>query len=168
MNTSNNTTGLKEDILTEEKWKMMICLPLALLYLVVMGNMFKSHRYSLEPIHIFELNIMVSAALLIINNSLYGFDQYFEEGDYFCAIVHFSGIYNEISFYMGVLSSQADRFLALYWNVSYKGRVTPELATKILMLEKLALFILLCVGAMFDPLVLRQGLYFKANKTESF
>ena len=46
------------DILMEENWNNIICLPLALLYLVVMGNIYRTHRYSLEPIHIFELNIL--------------------------------------------------------------------------------------------------------------
>ena len=155
-NTTNNLTGGHSlaDILTEENWNNIICLPLALLYLVVMGNIYRTHRYSLEPIHIFELNILASAALLIINNSIFGFDRLFEPDHYFCAIGHFFGVFNTFSFYIGIISSQADRFLALYWNVSYKGRVTPELSTKIVLFEKLVLVVAVVVFALTDPVVL--------------
>ena len=154
-NTTSNQTGpYFGDVLTEEIWNIIICLPLAVLYLVVMANIYRTHRYSLEPIHIFELNILASAALFIINNSIFGFDILFEFDHYFCAIGHFFGVYNTLSFYIGIISSQVDRFLALYWNVSYKGRVTPELATKIVFCEKLLLLVPVVVLATLDPLVL--------------
>ena len=154
-NTTDNQTGpYVGDILTEENWNIIICLPLAVLYLVVMGNIYRTHRYSLEPIHIFELNILASAALLIINNSIFGFDILFESDHYFCAVGHFCGVYNTFSFYIGIISSQVDRFLGLYWNVSYKGRVTPELSTKIVLCEKLGLLVAVVVFAMSDPVVL--------------
>ena len=155
-NTTLNQTGGNHygDILTEENWNILICLPLGLLYLVVMGSIYRTHRYTLEPIHIFELNILASAALLIINNSLYGFDPLFESDHYFCGIVHFFGVYNTFSFYIGIISSQVDRFLALYWNVSYKGRVTPELSSKIVLCEKFFLLIPVLVFAVTDPALL--------------
>ena len=156
-NTTNNQTGgpYYGDILALQNWNIIICLPLAGLYLVVLGNIYKTHRYSLEPIHIFELNILASAALFIINNSIFGFDPLFESDHYFCAIGHFLGVYNTFSLYIGIISSQLDRFLALYWNVSYKGRVTPELATKIVGCEKLFLLVPVFLFAVLDPAMLR-------------
>ena len=146
----NNSHSYFVDILTEQNWNLFICLPLAFLYLVVTGNIWKIHRYSLEPIHIFELNILASAALLFINNSLFGFDPHFHSINFYCGVVHFLDLYNKFSFYIGIISSQLDRFLALYWNVSYKGRVTPELAMKILLFEKVLILVVLLLFCMFD------------------
>ena len=153
MNTTNTTSHYLGPIWREENWNLVISLPLALLYLLVMANIFKTHRYSLEPVHIFELNILASAALLIINNSLFGFDPFFDADDYYCGFVHFFGVYNAVSLYIGIIFSQVDRLLALYWNVSYKGRVTPELATKILVVQKLLLLVVIVFCFMFDSAV---------------
>ena len=157
MNTTNSNSShyYLEDFLTDQNWNFIICLPLACLYLVVTRNIFKTHRYSFEPLHIFELNILASAALLLINNSLFGFDPHIDSDHFYCGVVHFLGLYNKFSFYFGIISSQLDRFLALYWNVSYKGRVTPELVIKMIFLQKLFILIVLLLFCMFDSPALK-------------
>ena len=46
---------------------------------------------------------------------------------------------------------QVDRFLALYWNSSYKARVSPGLATRITAASKLALAALTLALSKLDP-----------------
>ena len=46
---------------------------------------------------------------------------------------------------------QVDRFLALYWNSSYKARVSPGLATRITAAAKLALAALTLALSKLDP-----------------
>ena len=63
--------------------------------------------------------------------------------------------YNWHDFITGLLITQADRFLALYWHAEYKGRVSPGLATKVVLGSKVILLLPISVAAGVSPTTLQ-------------
>ena len=120
----------------------------SLLYLVVAWQILQRHRYSLEPVHIYELNTIVTCALFApINIGA----RYLANWGNLCRVMEWLRYYNWQDFITGLLITQTDRFLALYWHAEYKGRLSPELASKIVLLEKLILLLPISLAAAVSP-----------------
>ena len=127
----------------------------AVLYTGVAEKIYSKYKYSLEPIHIYELNNLTNWALLAMFNALTALDIFFDESDFFCPIIHFGLYYVVFSFYLGILITQADRFLALYWNVKYTSRVTKEKAVRTVGISKVVIFIITIIVAIIDGQILQ-------------
>ena len=126
----------------------------AVLYTGVAEKIYSKYKYSLEPVHIFELNNLTNWALMAMLNGLTALDIFFDESDLFCPIVHCAMYYVVFSFYLGILITQADRFLALYWSVKYTSRVTKEKALTTVGISKVVIFIITAIAAMVDGKIL--------------
>ena len=116
----------------------------SLLYLVVATQIFRRHRYSLEPRHILELNPLLACAVFA---PLHIGSRYLADWPTVCGVVEWLRYYNWHDFITGLLLTQTDRFLALYWHAEYKGRVSPEVATRSVLVSKVVLVVPVCVAA---------------------
>ena len=96
----------------------------SLFYFEAAVKIYKKHKNELEPLHIFELNTLISIAVGF-GCSAYKWTNIW----HICSSVNQWLIhYCKLSFSVGIILSQLDRFFALYWHTKYKGRVTPRLA----------------------------------------
>ena len=82
----------------------------SLLYLVVATQIFRRHRYSLEPRHILELNTLLTCAVFA---PLHIGSRYLADWPTVCGVVEWLRYYNWHDFITGLLLTQTDRFLAL-------------------------------------------------------
>ena len=136
----NNTTNSERESLQPLTYNILAHSLHALLYAGVIQKIYSKYKHSLEPIHVFELNNLSNWALMAVSNILTALDIYFLDSDIFCPIVHFFLYFIRFSFYFGIILTQIDRFLALYWNVKYKSRVTKDDALKTVLISKVVLF----------------------------
>ena len=119
--------SLRMDLSTDESFlltRVMMFSCLASVYCLVAAQVYRRRRYSLEPIHIFEMNTLVSISvyclctvlksIFILHSSLV-----------LCSVIVWLTYYARLNIFSGVMMSQLDRFLALHLHASYKERVTP-------------------------------------------
>ena len=110
-------------------------------YLFFIEKIFRKHRYSLEPVHLLVINIMMDVCLdsfaKSVENILFIFIP--ESRISFCKYTYFFRYYCAFCFYTDLILEQVDRFLALFWNVKYKTRVTYGKTVKTIRLSKLVL-----------------------------
>ena len=92
-----------------------------LLYTVVAAQIYKKKKYFLEPLHIFELNTLANFSLLFLNHVLVSMNV-------LCAVSQWIQFYASLNVYTGMILSQVDRFLAIYWDASYKNKMTTGLS----------------------------------------
>ena len=123
----------------------------SLLYVVVALQIFQRHRYSLEPPHIYELNTLLTCGVFAPIDIG---SRYLASWAPLCRMVEWLRYYNWHDFITGLLLTQTDRFLALYWHAEYKGRVSPELAGKVVLGSKLVLLLPISVAALVSPATL--------------
>ena len=138
----NNSTKSEIDSVQPLTYNILAHSLHALLYAGVIQRIYSKYKHSLEPIHVFELNNLSNWSLMAVSNILTTFDIFFLDSDVFCPIVHFFLYFIRFSFYVGIILTQIDRFLALYWNVKYKSRVTKDDALKTVFISKVVLFII--------------------------
>ena len=147
----NNTAGI-----TEREYNSLAHIAItlgqtatSLLYLVVASQIFQFGA----GIHIYELNTIVTCALFA---PIHIGARYLANWGNLCRMIEWLRYYNWHDFITGLLITQSDRFLALYWHAEYKGRLCPELATKIVLLEKVILLLPISVAAAVSPAPLLQ------------
>ena len=140
------------------------------LYVVVIKRIYNKHSHSMEPLHVYELNNLCNWALLALFNIFTVFDVFFDKSELFCSIVHFGLYYVIFSFYVGIIITQIDRFLALYWNVKYTTRVTKDDALKTVGISKAVLFIITLVVVNLDGQILEcfSSTFFGCRMLKSF
>ena len=130
---------------------------LNLLHISMLGHLYKKYKYKLEPVHILELNTLLDECLMIFILALRHFlgGQLGQQESWFCKISNIITFATRLSFYLDICWTQIDRFLALYWNIEYKERVTNNKTMVIIIITKLinlvlALFILWIDPAWFE------------------
>ena len=126
---------------------------LNLLHISMLVHLCKKYKHKLEPVHIFEINTLVDDYLMIFNLALRHFigGQLGDES-LFCKISTIITFASRLSFYLDICWTQIDRFLALYWNIEYKERVTNNKALFIITITKvLNIFLALLVMVALDP-----------------
>ena len=126
---------------------------LNLLHISMLVHLCKKYKHKLEPVHIFEINTLVDDYLMIFNLALRHFigGQLGDES-LFCKISTIITFASRLSFYLDICWTQIDRFLALYWNIEYKERVTNNKALFIITITKVLNIVLaLLVMVVLDP-----------------
>ena len=125
---------------------------LNLLYFSILGHLCKKYKNKLEPVHIFELNTLVDKCLVMFNLALRHFigGQLGHES-WFCKISNIIEFSSRLSFYLDICWTQIDRFLALYWNIEYKERVTNNKAVVVITITKVVQLVLALVVMCIDP-----------------
>ena len=135
-------------------WSSVIFPFLLSFYLYILVKSYLKHRNHLEPVHIFELNSLLSITVYITSSDfgLGNFNKYFPNWSPYCILLNYLQYSSRLSIFADLSASQADRFLALYWSSSYKSRVTTTVALGITISVKIFMaFITLIGGGIFDP-----------------
>ena len=125
---------------------------LNLLHFSMLAHLLKKYKYKLEPVHIFEINTLVDKCLMLFNLGLrhiLGHQLGYES--MFCKISTIITFTARLSFYLDICWTQIDRFLALYWNIEYKERVTNNKALATITITKVVNLILALIALIMDP-----------------
>ena len=125
---------------------------LNLLHISMLVHLYKKYKNKLEPVHILEINTLFDECILIFNLAL----RHFIGGQLgyeslFCKISTIITFAVRMSFYLDFCWSQIDRFLALYWNIEYKERVTNNKALVLITITKVLNLILALIVMLMDP-----------------
>ena len=115
-------------------------------------KIYKKARYNLEPIHILALNIfsdlVAQSGVKSVENAFFIVTSSCET--FFCKFSYLLQYFCLFSFYSDIILEQADGFLAIYWNVKYKTRVTCTRVAKIIFVTKLILFVIAGLVILLD------------------
>ena len=111
---------------------LMMALVMASIHGAVAVKVFRRNRHDLEPLHIFELNTLVSFSGFCLIRAIKQLVIFPLTSSVLCSIIQWFTFYSKINIFAGIVMSQVDRFLALHLHVKYKARVTPELAKGII------------------------------------
>ena len=125
---------------------------LNLLHISMLAHLLKKYKYKMEPVHIFEINTLVDKCLMLFNLGLrhiLGHQLGYES--MFCKISTIITFTARLSFYLDICWTQIDRFLALYWNIEYKDRVTNNKALVIITITKVLNLIMALIALIMDP-----------------
>ena len=117
------TDATTTDDVSKKYLHAIIMAAISMIYIEAIIHIYKKNKNDLEPIYIFELNTLVSIAMFL------GWNVYtLMKIKFLCFIRNGLAHYLRLNIVVGILMSQLDRFLALYWHVGYRERVTPKLA----------------------------------------
>ena len=128
---------------------------LVILHVLVIFKLFMKHRHHMEPIHIYEFNILTDMTVWFSTFFLGNFESNFKDWAPYCVLVNFVDTSARISGYADISVSQVDRFLALYWNSEYKERVTTSSAIATTVIVKILVMICTLVIYSVDPDILK-------------
>ena len=103
-------------------------LAMASLYGGVAVQVYRKHRYDLEPLHILEINSLASFSVSSLIRAVKPLVISQLSSPVICTIIQWFTFYCKMNISVGIIMSQVDRFLALYLHVKYKSKVTPEMA----------------------------------------
>ena len=95
----------------------------SMLYAEAAVKIYKKHKNDLEPLYIFELNTLFSIAMAFFCTAYKKVNVW-----KICPIIMWLIHYSRLDVSVGIMMSQLDRFLALYWHTKYKEIVTPSRA----------------------------------------
>jgi hypothetical protein len=133
----------------EHYGSLSLVLTIAAMYIRTSYIIYMKNKENLEPMHIFQLNLLMVCALRssfpLMEITRYGMDNTDSCWHYFF------GLFCLICFNTDLLLEQLDRFLAVYWNVKYKGRITTKMAKIGCIISKLFGLILTIFVAALDP-----------------
>ena len=116
---------------------MIFSLGLNLLHISMLVHLCKKYKHKLEPVHIFEINTLVDDCLMLSNVALrHLMREQLGHESLICKISTIITFASRLSFYLDICWTQLDRFLALYWNIGYKERVTNNKALFIITIER--------------------------------
>ena len=121
-----------EHITSQDRTDMAggLVLPVLFLFLLIICFiMIKKFHFEFEPVHIFLINYFGTQALHLVSADILAIFSLFPGHCNVCFQYNLS-MFTSLSFTFGIFSMQMDRFLAIYWNVHYKARVTTSKAMK--------------------------------------
>ena len=128
---------------------------LVILHVLVIFKLFMKHRHHMEPIHIYEFNILTDMTVWFSTFFLGNFESNFKDWAPYCVLVNFIDTSARISGYADISVSQVDRFLALYWNSEYKERVTTSSAITTTAIVKILVMVCTLLIYSVDPDILK-------------
>lgn len=129
---------------------ILICL-----YVFVIVKLFIRHRHHLEPIHVYEFNILTDMTVWFFTFFLGNFESNFKDWAPYCVLVNFIDTSARLSGYADISVAQVDRFLALYWNSEYKERVTTRSAIITTVIVKMMVMVSTLLIYSVDPDILK-------------
>ena len=99
---------------------------------------YRKTKYNMEPVHVFQLNFMSVSTFLVFSPFIVAVIKLFGAGNCFGGYCpnYFYGFFAETCFNIDIVLMQIDRFLALYWDLLYKDRVTTNMALSACFLSK--------------------------------
>ena len=128
---------------------LLLVFAIVAMYLRTFYIVYMKNRDDLEPMHIFQLNFLMAVVLRssfpLMEITRFGM----QNGD--SCWHYFFGLFSLICFNTDLLFGQFDRFLAIYWNVEYKGRITTKMAKIGCIVSKLFGLMLTIMVALLDP-----------------
>ena len=125
---------------------------LNLIYISIIFHLFKTYRNRMEPVHILEINTVVDQFIIIGSLALsHIIGSRLGDDSWVCKMISVVSFAARWSFYLGICWTQVDRFLTLYWNISYKERVTNNKALDLIIITKVLSLILSLIALLMDP-----------------
>ena len=121
------------------------------LYLYQLGKMITKYWHTMEPVHVYEINSMGDLTIIIIQRAVTNIEPLISPLSSICLLSQFVGKVSRWSLMADISMSQVDLFLALYWNLEYKGRVTTMLATVVTVTSKIVAVLLASIMVLVDP-----------------
>ena len=152
--TMNQTGHVDYTLRTNALYGTVILLSTVLsLYVKICIKIYLKHRGGLEPTHIFHLHFLMACAQIFSFALMVVFHKLIRKGNAAedSCWHYFFGLFCLICFNTEVVLLQMDRFLAVYWNVKYKGRITSKIAKFSCIGSKVFSFILTLLVAILDP-----------------
>ena len=138
----NNTSDLEFGTISEgeENSSFPLLLTLSLSCLIVylcawVGLSINKYWGKMEPGHIIMINLLVDNALILLGTLFTQINVLFSGSISVCTCLLFLDTWMKVARFFGFILSETNRFLALYWNIHYKDRVTNDTA-------KLVIFVL--------------------------
>ena len=125
------------------------------LYVFVITKLFIRHRHHLEPIHVYEFNILIDMTVWFFTFFLGNWESNFKDWAPYCVLVNFIDTSARLSGYADISVAQVDRFLTLYWNSEYKERVTTHSAIITTVIVKMMVMVSTLLIYSVDPDVLK-------------
>ena len=123
------------------------------IYCKIIFHIYKNYKNRFEPMNVFWLNFFIISSLLPCFYILKIIDSRFSISqnlfDY-CPL-HYFGIFVHISFNLDVACMQIDRFLAIYWDIQYKSRVTTNKAILVCLINKLVSVVITAGMVFINP-----------------
>ena len=113
--------------LREEHIGLIIISFFLLINIFIFSKIFKKFRYNLEPVHVFLMNYFGMLAFRLIVNGIILLLALYPVSEEWCYQYNVF-LASELTFMLGIISMQIDRFLAIYWNLHYANRVTTRKA----------------------------------------
>ena len=91
----------------------------------ICAKIFRKFRYNIEPVHVFLMNYFGTLAFHILVNGIVSVLVLFPPSEEWCYEYNV-WLASNMTFLLGIIFMQIDRFLAIYWNLSYANRVTTR------------------------------------------
>lgn len=104
-------------------WSIVLLPLLVLLYSIVFFKLCKKNREKMEPIHILEFANFIAMVIWGLFNvfGLGMFQKFLKPWSPVCFIMNFIGLVARFSIHITISLCQVERFLFLYWSLTYKG-----------------------------------------------
>ena len=123
--------------------KWLVLSGLLIFVLKICFMIFKKFRFQFEPVSVFLLNYFGTLALYLFSSDITFLLSEFPASEEKCFQYIFF-LFASMAFSLSVLCMQADRFLAIFWSIHYKNRVTTDRAGKACCLSLLLSLIVAC------------------------
>ena len=123
--------------------KWLVLSGLLIFVLKICFMIFKKFRFQFEPVSVFLLNYFGTLALYLFSSDITFLLSEFPASEEKCFQYIFF-LFASMAFSLSVLCMQADRFLAIFWSIHYKNRVTTDRAGKACFLSLLLSLIVAC------------------------
>ena len=128
----------------------VVCLPLFIIVNIsICLKIYRKFRNNVDPVHIFILNYFGTQALKLFSHGLnHGFI-ILSTNQENCNEYFFS-LFAGLSWYFGIISMNMDRFVAIFWDIHYKERVTTSRAIGVCICSMVTAGSLTCLARMMD------------------
>ena len=143
-----STTGHQSNIVLSGAF--LIVVSTFIMYCIATYKIYVKTKDIMEPMHVFQLNHMAvissraSFSLIAIGHQLVG--SYNDDSCFY----YFFGFFTLFCLNTDVFLMQIDRFLAVYWNLKYKSRITTKMALRSCIASKLFAIIVTILVASLD------------------
>ena len=127
---------------------LLLVVAILIMYCIISYKIYMKHKTNMEPIHVFQINFMSLSIWLLffqcikIIHELSNFNE--------SCLFYIFGFFGHFSWNSDVVLMQIDRFLAIYWNIRYKSRVTTKMAIISCLASKVCTTILTVFVVIYD------------------
>ena len=112
-------------------------------------KIYRKFQNNVDPVHIFILNYFGTQALKLFSHDLIHVFIILSRNHENCNEYLFS-LFASLSWYFGIISMNMDRFVAIFWDIHYKERVTTSRSIGVCICSMVTAGSLTCLARMMD------------------